>query len=193
MKKISQRSYFFFQHFPACCCAFRSEIHDNDWITLPSLWTIVFRIIFLSRKNYEKLRSKNYYSILISLFPSFRLDIDISIEILASDSLNIHEKLINAIDSGRLFIYIQKGFHLYHETLLIWIFIVQQNIDILKWLIITKLNYSKISNIFNNYWIIFNLLYIENLEFKTIYIYITKNKQTTYFSLSLIWIIIHIT
>lgn len=113
-------------------------------------------------------------SILISLFPSFRLDIDISIEILASDSLNIHEKLINAIDSGRLFIYIQKGFHLYHETLLIWIFIVQQNIDILKWLIVTKLNYSKISNIFNNYWIIFNLLYIENLEFKTIYIYNKK-------------------
>lgn len=80
------------------------------------------RIIFLSRKNYETIKNLPLLPSIItfhsySLFCLFRLDIDISI--LASDSLNIHEKLINAIDSGRLFIYIQKGFHLYYETLLI--------------------------------------------------------------------------
>lgn len=137
-EKRSHDSILFFQHFPACCCAFRSEIHDNDWIYSSVITNNSVRIIFLSRK-------KNYDQKTIITFHSYFF---IPIEHRYfnrnySDSLNIHEKLINAIDyDGRLFIYIQKSFRLYYAFNLN--FYRSTKYRCLKWLIVKKLNYSKI-------------------------------------------------
>lgn len=141
--KRSHDSILFFQYFPACCCAFRSEIHDNDWITLPSLRTIVFGLYFFQEKT-TKLRSKNYYLYIITFHSYFFIPVRHRyFNRNYSDSLNIHEKLINAIDyDGRLFIYIQKSFRLYYAFNLN--FYRSTKYRCLKWLIVTKLNYSKI-------------------------------------------------
>lgn len=108
--------------------------------TLPSLRTIVFGLYFFQEKTTKLSNQKT----IITFHSYFFIPIEHRyFNRNYSDSLNIHEKLINAIDyDGRLFIYIQKSFRLYYAFNLN--FYRSTKYRCLKWLIVTKLNYSKI-------------------------------------------------